>query len=148
MKIKAKLVTCTHESKYGVTAYSRIVKKNQNPDDIIEEIKVQSDYNKDGYNEYFDSDVTDIVIDTDEYEKYETQQASLDNTIQSKNEKIATEIVEFFEDLLYHKEIKIPCEDEMEQRDRQQDENSACLYGMEYWNLIEQISDLLEKENK
>lgn len=55
------------------------------------------------------------------------------------------EIVEVFEELLDEKGIEIPCEDETEQRERYLDGNNAKIYGMEYWNLIDKIENLLEK---
>lgn len=68
MKIKATVVSCQHETKYGVDNYTRLVKKNENPDDIIEMIKNECDFNKNSGNEYFDSDIEEIVIDTDDFE--------------------------------------------------------------------------------
>jgi hypothetical protein len=55
------------------------------------------------------------------------------------------EIVELFEELLDEKGIEIPCEDETEQRERYLDGNNVKIYGMEYWNLIDKIENLLEK---
>lgn len=55
------------------------------------------------------------------------------------------EIVEVFEELLDEKGIEIPCEDETEQRERYLDGNNVKIYGMEYWNLIDKIENLLEK---
>ena len=57
--------------------------------------------------------------------------------------KLANEIVELFEELLDEKGIEIPCDDETEQKDRYDGGNGAKLYGMEYWNLVEAIEDLL-----
>ena len=57
--------------------------------------------------------------------------------------ELAHEIVELFEDLLDKKGIEIPCEDETEQKDRHQDDNNVKLYGMEYWNLVDQVENLL-----
>ena len=68
MKIKATVVSCQHETKHGVDNYTRLVKKNENPDDIIEMIKNECDFNENSRNEYFDSDIEEIVIDTDDFE--------------------------------------------------------------------------------
>ena len=57
--------------------------------------------------------------------------------------KLATEIVELFEDLLDEKGIEIPCEDVVEQKDRYDGGNNTKLYGMEYWNLVAAVEDLL-----
>lgn len=57
--------------------------------------------------------------------------------------RLSDEIIELFEQLLDEKGIEIPCEDETEQRDRYDGENAAKLYGMEYWDLVEKIENLL-----
>jgi len=62
---------------------------------------------------------------------------------ENKKSKLATEIVELFEDLLDEKGIEIPCADETEQKDRYEGGNDAKLYGMEYWNLIVTIQAML-----
>ena len=64
----------------------------------------------------------------------------------NKRNKLATEIVELFEDLLDSKGVEIPCDDETEQKDRHDGGNDAKLYGMEYWNLIDAIEALLEQQ--
>lgn len=60
-----------------------------------------------------------------------------------KKNKLATEIVELFEKLLDRKGIEIPCDDKDEQKDRYEGNNTAKLYGMEYFNLISDIQNLL-----
>lgn len=60
-----------------------------------------------------------------------------------KKNKLATEIVELFEDLLDRKGIEIPCDDENEQKGRHDGKNTAKLYGMEYYNLVSGIQNLL-----
>lgn len=62
---------------------------------------------------------------------------------QDEKNKLATEIIEVFEKLLDEKGIEIPCDDEEEQRNRHYDENCAKLYGMEYYNLLSTIQNLL-----
>ena len=57
--------------------------------------------------------------------------------------KLANEIVELFEELLDKKGIEIPCDDETEQKYRYDGGNSAKLYGMEYWNLVDAVENLL-----
>ena len=71
MKIKVRIIECTHESKYGVDTYARIVKKEENVEDIIEEIKSECDYDENGYNEYFDYEIKEEVINTDDFEEVE-----------------------------------------------------------------------------
>ena len=61
---------------------------------------------------------------------------------QDTSEK-ATEIVELFEDLLDRKGIEIPCDDENEQKGRHDGKNTAKLYGMEYYDLVSDIQNLL-----
>lgn len=56
----------------------------------------------------------------------------------------AIEIIELFEDLLQEKGIEIPCEDPKEQRVRYNDGNDAKLYGMEYWELLDKIEEILD----
>lgn len=60
--------------------------------------------------------------------------------------KLAIAIVELFEDLLDDKGIEIPCADEAEQEVRYQDGNTAKLYGMEYWDLVNEVEWLIKRE--
>ena len=60
-----------------------------------------------------------------------------------KKNKLATEIVELFEELLDQKGIEIPCKDEDEQNERHEGGNVAKLYGMEYYNLVSAVQYLL-----
>ena len=62
---------------------------------------------------------------------------------ENKKNKLATEIVELFENLLDEKGIEIPCKDETEQKDRYDCGNETKLYGMEYYNLIAAVQELL-----
>ncbi|MEG1523855.1 MAG: hypothetical protein RR475_02385 [Clostridia bacterium] len=64
----------------------------------------------------------------------------------TKNRRIAASIVELFEDLLDEKGIEVPCSDEMEQKERYNDGNSAKLYGTEYWNLVQEVEEYLDKK--
>lgn len=66
-----------------------------------------------------------------------------EQAIENEKNKLATEIVEVFEKLLDEKGIEIPCDDEEEQKNRYYDENCAKLYGMEYYNLLNTIENLL-----
>lgn len=64
-------------------------------------------------------------------------------------EKKATEIVELFEDVLDRFNIFIPADDEQEERERARDgENIAKLYGMVYWNLVEDVVNALTEVGK
>lgn len=60
-----------------------------------------------------------------------------------KKNKLATEVVGLFEELLDRKGIEIPCDDEDEQKERYDGNNTAKLYGMEYYNLVSGIQNLL-----
>ena len=59
-----------------------------------------------------------------------------------KREK-ACQIVELFENLLEEKKIEVPCADDDEQKERHLNDNSANLYGMEFWNLVDKIEAML-----
>lgn len=59
------------------------------------------------------------------------------------NMEKASAIIEVFEDLLEEKGIEIPCQDEVEQRERYDGGNTAKLYGTEYYNLVDKILRLL-----
>lgn len=63
----------------------------------------------------------------------------------TKDEKreVISGILDCFEELLDKLEITIPCADADEEEAQKMDDNSARLYGMEYWSLYEQIEDLL-----
>lgn len=62
---------------------------------------------------------------------------------EGKKNKLATEIVELFEELLDKKGIEIPCEDAIEQKERCDGNNVAKLYGMEYFDLVSNVQSLL-----
>lgn len=55
----------------------------------------------------------------------------------------AARIVEHFENLLYAKNIEIPCADADEQAERHDGGNAAALYGTEYSGLLEDVEDSL-----
>jgi len=54
-----------------------------------------------------------------------------------KARDIAVEIVEVFEELLESKGIKIPSED------REGEVEEACIYGNEYYDMEDAITDIL-----
>ena len=45
------------------------MKKNESVDDVIESIKKECDYNESNYDEYFNSNFEELIIDTDDFEK-------------------------------------------------------------------------------
>ena len=66
------------------------------------------------------------------------------------NSTLAADIVDVFDSFLESKNIEIPCDDPEEESERHNDNNCACLYGMEYWNLVDQVEFMLNtyKEEK
>lgn len=61
---------------------------------------------------------------------------------------LAFSVVDIFEDLLDEKDMEIPCADAHEEKDRHDHENTAKIYGTEYWYLIDRIEELLKREMK
>ena len=59
--------------------------------------------------------------------------------------EVVSGILDCFEELLDKLEITIPCAD-ADEEERKMNDNSARLYGMEYWSLYEQIEDLVITE--
>ena len=59
------------------------------------------------------------------------------------NHNLATDIVDVFDDFLASKNIEIPCDDPEEEAERHDDDNCACLYGTEYWSLVDQVEFML-----
>ena len=59
---------------------------------------------------------------------------------------LAFSVVDIFEDLLDEKNMEIPCADIHEEADRHDHENTAKIYGTEYWYLVDRIEELLKKE--
>ena len=59
------------------------------------------------------------------------------------NHNLATDIVDVFDNFLASKNIEIPCDDPEEEAERHDDDNCAYLYGMEYWNLVDQVEFML-----
>ena len=66
------------------------------------------------------------------------------------NRALAADIVDVFDNFLASKNIEIPCADPEEEAERHDDDNCSCLYGMEYWNLVDQVEFMLNayKEEK
>lgn len=65
---------------------------------------------------------------------------------EDEKREVISGILDCFEELLDKLEITIPCADADEEEERKINDNSARLYGMEYWSLYEQIKDLLTSE--
>ena len=59
------------------------------------------------------------------------------------NRTLAADIVDVFDSFLESKNIEIPCADPEEGAERHDDDNCACLYGMEYWNLVDRVEFML-----
>ena len=59
------------------------------------------------------------------------------------NHNLATDIVDVFDNFLASKNIEIPCTDPEEEAERHDDYNCACLYGTEYWDLVDQVEFML-----
>lgn len=57
-----------------------------------------------------------------------------------KNRQLAIEIIEKFENLLEKHNIQLPNEE------RQQDQSEACIYGRDYFDLEDEITELLENK--
>lgn len=55
---------------------------------------------------------------------------------------LAADIVDMFDEFLEEKGIRIPCADPEEELARY-DDNCACLYGMEYWGLVDKVEDVI-----
>lgn len=55
-----------------------------------------------------------------------------------ENRKIANKIIDMFEELLKEHEIKIPNEE------RCDNEDEACIYGTDYYNLEDKITEILD----
>lgn len=59
-----------------------------------------------------------------------------------RNREIACEIIDIFENLLEEKNITIPS------KDREGNEDESRIFGEEYYNLEEKITELLDKKEK
>ena len=68
------------------------------------------------------------------------------NDVDTTTSDKAIAIVELFERLLDCKEIDIPCSDTVEQSVRYEDGNCARLYGAEYYNLVEDVINILNNQ--
>lgn len=65
--------------------------------------------------------------------------------MKQETRELAATIVDVFDDFLDEKGISIPCADPHEQEDRLQDDNSASIYGMEYYDLEDRVNNVLDK---
>lgn len=54
-------------------------------------------------------------------------------------------IIDAFEEFLEEHGITIPCEDKDEEKERNEDECSARIYGTEYYELESRIQEILKK---
>lgn len=61
---------------------------------------------------------------------------------------LAADIIDVFDSFLASKNIEIPCDDPEEEADRHDNDNCACLYGMEYWNLVDRVECILNTSRK
>ena len=61
---------------------------------------------------------------------------------------LAADIVDLFDEFLAEKDIEVPCSDPDEEDERHANDNCACLYEMEYWNLVDQVEQLLIEKGK
>ena len=61
---------------------------------------------------------------------------------------LATDIVDLFDEFLASKGIEVPCSDIEEESVRHEDDNHACLYGMEFWGLVDRIEEMLENAER
>lgn len=61
---------------------------------------------------------------------------------------LATEIVDVFESFLDERGIEIPCSNDKEKIERYFDNNTAKIYGTEYYTLVDKIQELLEQYKK
>ena len=61
---------------------------------------------------------------------------------------LAAYIADVFDDYLAEINLPIVCSNASEEEDRHSNENSAMLYGMEYWNLVEDIEAHLRASEK
>ena len=95
-----------------------------------------------------DSDYTDLVFNGIEESrrsgniKYQVEtvaQPKPEPRANSDTSSPAFDIVEIFEDYLDKNGIYIVCDDADEERERNENESGAMLYGMEYWHLVEDI---------
>ena len=59
---------------------------------------------------------------------------------------LAAYTADIFDDYLAEIKLPIVCSDASEEEDRHSNENSAMLYGIEYWNLVEDIEAYLCRE--
>lgn len=64
--------------------------------------------------------------------------------VDTKDMDKATRIVEVFENLLEEKDIDIPCDDEDEEYERHNETCGSRIYGMEYYNLLDEVQAILD----
>lgn len=106
---------------------------------LIEYTKLDPSFESLLWDEY-DVDLDDLkeILKADEERE--------DGKIMDRNVKVATEILEVFDDLLEKKGVTIHCDDPTEESERNNDRNSAKVYGMEAAGLIDSIASILDVE--
>lgn len=94
-----------------------------------------------GYGVYYDNDLKKAKED---FEKVKAGESISDtfknqNKKTEKNKELAGEIIEQFEELLAKHKIKIP------NKNREGNEDESCIFGTDYYDLEDDIVDILEK---
>lgn len=95
----------------------------------------------------YDGDCADAVFDGIEESlrhdnieyKVETTQPETEAKANSDIRSLASDICEIFENYLDENGICIVCDDADEERERNENESGAMLYGMEYWHLVKDV---------
>lgn len=81
-----------------------------------------------------------IMIFVEEISYWQENRKTKKNTIKKgKNRELAIRIIDVFEELLQKYEIKIPSEE------RENREDEACIYGCNYYELEDDILEILNE---
>ena len=106
---------------------------------------------------YCPEDENPETVDVDDWKSYLTEDFTVYMVIETghnsernkgctkpcvNTHSLCTDILEVFEDFLEEHNAKIPCKDKEEEKERGED-NSAMIYGSEYFNLFDEIENLV-----
>ena len=87
---KVYILTCTHETRHGVDAYSSVHASRNEALAHIETVKVECDYEEDEAGEYFDYDITISALDISKLQPVNELSVSKEmNTDEAKDNKIS-----------------------------------------------------------
>lgn len=81
------ILSCIYETKYGVNSYASLHPDSETACRYIEDVMKEANYDEANAGEYFNSDITTILFDPDQFPDYKGKIKALDNMIRAADGK-------------------------------------------------------------